>query len=142
MKRPEIIADLQKLYNGGVSVSGWAGDAGEETVRHFSKKMNIAEEVVLNDIALDTARGFLAGELTWEFGDWVANKCLFSGITNFGLSGGTVDAPELWWEVYLAFDHSETVSENTAEVARDELLEVFSSRGLDLTQSPHPSHLA
>lgn len=140
MKQPEIMADLEKLYNGEVSVSGWSGDASEETVRHFSKKLGIGEEVILNDIALDTARGFISGDLTWEFADWVANDCLFSGITQLELSGGTAETPELWWEVFLAFDHSETVRDDTFEnVAKNELIEVFLSRGLALTQSPRQS---
>jgi len=137
MERPEIIVDLQKLFSGGVSVSGWAGDAGAETVRYFAEKRGVSEEQILNAVALDTARGFLSGELTWSFGDWVANMCLFRGNTDFGFGGGTEDVPALWWEVYLTFDHSETVDEDRAEnVAREALIDALSSCGIELTQIP------
>lgn len=130
MKRPEIMEDLEKLYRGEVSASGWAGDAAEETVRHFSKSLQVPQEQIFNEIALDTARGFLSGNLSWDFVDWVANKCLFSGVTDLGLNGGTTENPALWWEVFLAFDHSETVGGEYSRVARDELLEVLSRHGL------------
>ena len=121
MRRAEIFSDLCGLHIGEIGACGWQGDAGAETIRYWSDKLKVSERQLLDDVALDVADEFLAGNVGWEFGDWVANKVLFSGITDFGLGGGPMETPDPWWGVYLAFDDSETVKAHTEVRARENI---------------------
>ena len=123
MKASAILEDLKRLYKGGVGRCGWGGDAGEKTVRWWSRRYNITEREVLDAIALNLAHGYLKSDYDWQFADWVANKVLFTGMTDFGLDGGPVENREPWWGVYLAFDDSE-VSDDPVERARENLADL------------------
>ena len=120
MNASAILDDLRTLYDGGEGRCGFYGDAGEETVTWWSRQSDTSPREVLDAIAIRLAKGYLRSEYDWDFGDWIANKVLFSGMVEFGLGGGPVEDPEPWWAVYLAFDDSE-MSDNAGERARENL---------------------
>ena len=96
------------------------GDVGEETVSWWARQSETSPRKVLDAIAIKLAKGYLDSEYDWDFGNWIANKVLFSGMIHFELDEGPLDNPEPWWAVYLAFDDSE-MSENAGERARENL---------------------
>ena len=120
MDATAILDDLKTLYEGGKGRCGWYGDAGKETVSWWARKSGNSPREVLDAIAVRLARGYLGCEYHWDFGDWIANKVLFTGMIDFELDGGPLEKPEPWWAVYLAFDDSE-MSENAVERARENL---------------------
>ncbi|MDB5979106.1 MAG: hypothetical protein JWQ69_121 [Pseudomonas sp.] len=58
---------------------------------------------VLNELAINVAKGFLSGSLTYDFCDCVMNG-IFIAITDLSMSA---DIPQPAFSIYLAFDEGE-----------------------------------
>ncbi|QFT78050.1 hypothetical protein [Erythrobacter sp. THAF29] len=101
----EVLDDLALMASGEASKAGVYGDPGAEEIIWWSKKLSVEPEVILNETAKRLAQGYVDGELDWEFCDWVANKFLFSGVTELSLKN--TSEKQLWWQVFLEFDASE-----------------------------------
>ena len=73
----------------------------ETDVQRWSTSLGVSRSTLYDQIALHLARGFHASELTFAFCDAVVND--LHGV----ITSANEDRPDLFWEVFLAFDEGE-----------------------------------
>lgn len=110
----EAFEDLRNLYRGEFSKRGIGGDVAPEDVKRWACVASMSVSQTFDTVAVELARDYAAGILTWEFCDAVANK-LFGVMTDLVVSGELAGEPKGFWQFYLAFDHSETVEPERRE---------------------------
>lgn len=118
----QALDDLQILYNGGVSRTGWGGCVRKEDILLWSGSSGCSVTATFDIVGVGLARGYANGSLSWDFCDAAAND-LFSVLIEFYTDDGfDVDEPKQFWKYYEAFDLSETVeAEQAAAVAIQEI---------------------
>lgn len=94
----DVIADLQARYE----LERAALSIGDEEIERWSLESGHSHLKVFDSVAADLAIGFHEGRLTFDFCDRVVN-CLVGHV----YFGTLPTWPELFWEVFLAFDAGE-----------------------------------
>jgi hypothetical protein len=100
-----IITELKTLYK------DWPRNrhrvpALEADVQRWSKSFGVSRSDLFDQMALYLARGFYSSELTFAFCDVVIND--LHGV----ISIAKEERPDLFWEVFLAFDSGEFYPNN------------------------------
>ncbi|HWA92962.1 MAG TPA: hypothetical protein VG844_00070 [Terracidiphilus sp.] len=115
MEMGDVFRDLKLVYTDGVPYNELEHHLTEEDVQRWCVQFGLSRTHLFDAIARHLALGFDKRELTFEFCDAVVND-LSIAVTN--TSG---PRPELFWEVYSAFDegeyyHDENRQEDPVEV--------------------------
>jgi hypothetical protein len=102
-----VLNDLRAIYQApsGVPHSG-SIHLAEDDIRRWIALMGEPRSVLYDRIAIYLARGFHSSELPFAFCDAVVND--ISGV----ITSADENRPELFWEVYLAFDEGEYYHNN------------------------------
>ena len=101
MKAVDIISELKTFYKDGVPYRDLDRHLTEEDVLRWSTISGWCRRELFDEVAKRLAIGFHASELSFEFCDAVVND-LFGPVSN--TSG---PKPEVFWDVYSAFDEGE-----------------------------------
>jgi hypothetical protein len=101
MEASDIMGELKTFYKQGVNYRDLDRHLTEADVLRWSSEVGCSQYQLFDEIAKSLALGFNTSELTFEFCDAVVND-LSGPVTN--TSG---PRPELFWEVYSAFDEGE-----------------------------------
>jgi hypothetical protein len=101
MKASDIIGELKTFYRDGVDYPDLDRHLTEEDIQRWSTVSGWSRSQLFDEIAKSLALGFSTFELSFEFCDAVVND-LFGPVTD--TSGSR---PELFWDVYSAFDKGE-----------------------------------
>jgi len=97
----DIISELKTFYIDEVPYRDLDRHLTEVDVLRWSTKSGWSRRQLFDEIAKYLAQGFHTSELSFEFCDAVVND-LFGPVTN--TSG---PKPEVFWDVYSAFDEGE-----------------------------------
>ncbi len=106
MDASDIVRELKTIYKDGVHYYDLDRHLTEADVQGWSTVSGWSRSRVFDEIAKTLALGFNASELSFEFCDAVVND-LFGPVTN--TSG---PRPQLFWDVYSAFDEGEFYHDN------------------------------
>ena len=109
MGAADIISDLKTFYVDGIPYRDLDRHLTEEDVLRWSTESGWSRRQLFDEIAKRLALGFHASELSFEFCDAVVND-LFGPVTN--TSG---PKPEVFWDVYSAFDEGEYYHNNNRD---------------------------
>lgn len=101
MKAPDIIDELRTFYKDGVAYSSLDRHLTEGDVERWRSECGWSRRQLFEEIAARLAIGYDRSELSFEFCDAVVND-LFGPVTD--TSG---PRPEVFWDVYSAFDEGE-----------------------------------
>jgi hypothetical protein len=101
VKASDIIAELKTFYKDGVAYLDLDRRLTEEDVQRWSTACGWSRPQLFDEIAKCLALGFNNSELSFDFCDMVAND-LFGPVTDT-----SPPKPELFWDVYSAFDEGE-----------------------------------
>ena len=101
MKASDIIGELKTFYRDGVAYLALDRHLTEQDVQRWSIVCGWSRSQLFDEIAKCLALGFNTSALSFEFCDMVVND-LFGLVTS---TSGPI--PQLFWEVYLAFDEGE-----------------------------------
>jgi hypothetical protein len=101
MNASDIIAELKMFYKDDVAYLDLDRRLTEEDVQRWSTACGWSRRQLFDEIAKCLALGFNASELSFGFCDMVAND-LFGPVTDT-----TPPKPEIFWDVYSAFDEGE-----------------------------------
>ena len=101
MEAFDIISELKTFYIDGVPYRDLDRHLTEADVLRWSTGSGLSRRQLFDGIAKCLALGFHSSELSFEFCDGVMND-LFGPVTN---TDGP--KPELFWDVYSAFDEGE-----------------------------------
>ena len=97
----DIISELKTFYIEGVPYRDLDRHLTEADVLRWSAAMGLSRRQLFDEIAKCLALGFYSSEFSFQFCDAVVND-LFGPVTN---TAGP--KPELFWDVYSAFDEGE-----------------------------------
>ncbi len=103
-----VLADLERIYGTGKP----GGEVPESTrlsekdLEKWSQLAGITRESLYDEIAMYLARGFQAKQLSFDFCDVVASH-LFQSVISSLVAGREQNLPELFYDVYCAFDAGE-----------------------------------
>jgi len=106
MELSGVVRELKMLYKDGVHYRDLDRHLGEDDVERWSTECDSSRFQLFQAIARYLALGFDDSKLSFEFCDAVVND-LAIAVTN--TSG---PRPELFWEVYSAFDQGEFYHDN------------------------------
>jgi hypothetical protein len=109
MKASDIIDELKTFYKDGVEYRSLERHLTEEDGERWSDMCGWSRSQLFDEIAKSLALGYNASELSFDFCDMVVND-LAGPVTN--TSG---PRPEIFWEVYSAFDEGEYYHGNNRE---------------------------
>jgi hypothetical protein len=109
----KALEDIRAIYQEGASRTGLETGIRKADVLLWAKENSLEFDQTFNQVSVILARGYLAHELDWAFCDAAAND-LFGAALEIDF-GGTTVFPDQFWDFYLAFDHSETVTEDRAD---------------------------
>jgi hypothetical protein len=117
-----ILIEISGLYDGYPTRTGSRLHLRKDDVLLWSDECGLDIEGTFNQIGVALARAFIAGSLNWDVCDGIANQ-LRSVLMDFYIDPlHNVTEPNLFWQVYLAFDNSEMVEADEAhEVAQLEI---------------------
>jgi len=101
MEASDIIGELKTFYKHGVHCRDLDRHLTEADVLRWSNEVGWSRSHLFDEIAKSLALGFNTSELSFEFCDAVVND-RFGPVTD--TSG---PRPELFWDVYSAFDEGE-----------------------------------
>jgi hypothetical protein len=101
MEAIDIIAELKAIYIDGVPYRDLDRHMTEADVLRWSAARSLSRRQLLDEVAKCLALGFYSLELSFEFCDAVVND-LAGPVTNTD-----EPKPELFWDVYSAFDEGE-----------------------------------
>ena len=101
MKASDIIDELKTFHKDGVEYRSLERHLTEADVERWSSECGWSRSQLFDEIAQRLALGYSASELSFDFCDVVVND-LAGPVTN---TSGT--APQIFWEVYSAFDEGE-----------------------------------
>jgi hypothetical protein len=105
----DIISELKTFYKQGVDYRDLDRHLTEADVHRWSSQVGCSRSQLFEVIAGSLALGFHTAELSFEFCDAVVND-LAGPVTN--TSG---PRPELFWDVYSAFDEGEYYHANNRD---------------------------
>jgi len=101
-------ADVRRLYRDRLDKRPWyASSLTEADVQRWTAQAGVPRAILYDEIAMRLARGFHASELDFTFCDAVIND-LFARV----IMPAHEPAPDLFWQVYLAFDAGEFYRSN------------------------------
>jgi hypothetical protein len=111
----EIIDELKMVYKEGVEYRSLERHLTEADVERWSAASGWSRSQLFDEVAKRLALGYNASDLSFDFCDMVVND-LAGPVTN--TSG---PRPQIFWEVYSAFDegeyyHGNNRNEDPAEV--------------------------
>jgi len=109
MDASDIIRELKTLYRDGVPYNDLHRHLTEADVERWRTASGWSRSQLFDEIAKNLAFGFNASELHFQFCDAVVND-LTRPVTN--TSG---PRPELFWEVYSAFDQGDFYHDNNRD---------------------------
>jgi len=109
MEAFDIINELKTFYTDGVPYREIDHHLTEADVLRWSTGTGWSRRQLFDQIAKGLALGFYTSKLSFEFCDAVVND-LFGPVTN--TSG---PKPEIFWDVYSAFDEGEYYHGNNRE---------------------------
>jgi hypothetical protein len=101
MKTAHVIDELKTFYKEGVEYRSLERHLTEADVERWRNACGWSRSQLFDEIAKSLALGYNALELSFEFRDMVVND-LAGPVTN--TSG---PKPQIFWEVYSAFDQGE-----------------------------------
>jgi hypothetical protein len=115
MNASDVIDELKTFYKDGVDYRDLDRHLTEKDVERWSSECGWPRSQLFDEVAKRLALGYNSSDLSFAFCDMVVND-LSSPVTN--TSG---PRPEIFWEVYSAFDegeyyHSDNRNENPVEV--------------------------
>jgi hypothetical protein len=115
MKASDIIDDLKAIYKDCVEYRSHDRHLSEADVQRWSNVCGWSRSQLFDEIAIRLAVGYNTSELSFEFCDMVVND-LAGPVTDTSGPG-----PQIFWEVYSAFDegeycHGNNRDENPVEV--------------------------
>ena len=97
----DIIDEIKTFHQDGIAYRSLARHLTDADVERWSKECGWSRSQLFDEIAKRLALGYSASELSFDFCDMVVTD-LFSPVTNTsGLK------PQIFWEVYSAFDEGE-----------------------------------
>jgi hypothetical protein len=109
MQTSDIICELKAFYIEGVAYLDLDRHLTEADILRWCAARVVSRRQLFDEIAKSLALGYQSSELSFEFCDAVVND-LLSPVTN---TDGP--KPELFWEVYSAFDEDEHYHGNDRE---------------------------
>lgn len=109
MEMSDIVRELKAIYKDGIPYRDLDRHLTESDVQRWNTMCGGPRSQLFDAIAGRLARGFNASELSFEFCDAVVND-LSVAVTN--TSG---PKPQLFWEVYSAFDEGEYYHDGNRE---------------------------
>jgi hypothetical protein len=109
METFDIIEDLKTCYIEGVAYRDLTRHLSEADVSRWSAAKGVSRRQLFDEIAKSLALGFHSSELSFEFCDAVMND-LAGPVTN---TEGP--KPEVFWNVYSAFDEGEYYHSNNRD---------------------------
>ena len=101
MEAIDIIAELKAIYIDGVPYRELDRHMTEADVLRWSAARSLSRRQLFDEVAKWLALGFCSSELSFEFCDAVANDLASLVMNTDG------PKPELFWDVYSAFDEGE-----------------------------------
>jgi hypothetical protein len=101
MKASDIIDELKTFYKDGVEYRSQDRHLSEADVERWSDECGWSRSQLFDEIAICLAFGYNTSDLSFGLCDMVVND-LYSPVTN--TSG---PKPQIFWEVYSAFDAGE-----------------------------------
>jgi hypothetical protein len=101
MKASDIIDELKTFYKDEVEYRSLERHLTETDVERWSNESGWSRSQLFDEIAKLLALGYNASELSFHFCDMVVND-LASPVTNT-----SPPRPQIFWEVYSAFDEGE-----------------------------------
>jgi hypothetical protein len=115
MKASDIIGELKTFYKDGVEYASLDRHLTEADVERWSNVCGWSRSHLFDEIAKRLALGYNASELSFDFCDMVVND-LAGPVTN--TSGAR---PQVFWEVYSAFDEGEYYHGNNRDEDPEEV---------------------
>jgi hypothetical protein len=105
-----VLADLRSIYQvDPCERTSLTARLTEMNVQKWSAEYCVSRTVLYDQIALYLAYGFQKGELSFEFCDAVVNDIFAI------LMSSKEEWPDLFWQVFLAFDEGEYYHGNNRE---------------------------
>ena len=115
MKASDIIDELKTFYKDGVEYRSLDRHFTEADVERWSSVCGWSRSQLFDEIAKRLAFGYNTSELSFKFCDMVVND-LAVPVTN--TSG---PRPQIFWEVYSAFDEGEYYHDNNRDEDPEEV---------------------
>ena len=97
-------------------------------ILRWSKESDLTPSSFMDEFAIELSGDFFVGFLGWEFCDGVANA-LHGALLDLSSSDKEFPWAEVYWEFYLAFDHSEMEGPRDRELIREFLTQYRSIWG-------------
>lgn len=115
MNVSDIIDELKTIYKEGIEYRSLDRHLTEADLEHWNNACGWSRSQLFDEIAMGLAFGYDTSELSFRFCDMVVND-LFGPVTD--TSG---PSPQIFWDVYLAFDEGEYYHGNNRDEDPEEV---------------------